>query len=70
MKKKTKRTQETGAFKLSSGATEMEKQAERYIKWATKEIKASRTRSARISKRIERLSRETDAVLARLKAAS
>ena len=70
MRKSAKKTRRADAFILGADAAAMtEEQAARYIKWATKEIKASRTRSARISKRIDRLSRETDAVLARLAAA-
>jgi hypothetical protein len=46
-----------------------EQQAAHHVKWTSRQIKASRARSERTSKRIERLSRETDAVLARLKIA-
>jgi hypothetical protein len=64
-KKTTKTTKETVAPKLAGDAAIKQKVA-RYFK----QIKASRARSARAMKQAERLIRETDAVLARLEAAS
>ncbi|HEX8069274.1 MAG TPA: hypothetical protein VF546_04940 [Pyrinomonadaceae bacterium] len=58
-----------GVAEIEIFAGDMEQQAALYFKWAAKEIKASRVRSERAGRRAERLSRETDAVLARLKTA-